>query len=242
MENINFNSQYWDGFYDWKGAGEEWSEMWGGSRAQWLGSLYPRISAYLPSETILEIAPGFGRWTQFLLSGCKRFVGVDLSLECVDACIERFSGVDHAIFVKNDGKSLEIAESGSVDFLFSFDSLVHANLEVMQAYAPEILRVLSPNGAAFIHHSNWLEVGDEVENPHGRGSDMSAELFAEAIKDAGGHVYIQEKINWGLPGCSDCLTLFGWKNKEPTFIRNEDFMLEGNNICKYQSPYSKISR
>lgn len=74
------------------------------------------------------------------------------------------------------------------DFLFSFDALVHANL---------------------IHHSNWLEVGYGAENPHGRRVDMSAELFAEAIKDAGGHVYIQEKINWGMPSFSDCLTLFG---------------------------------
>src|SRR5438105_36799 len=52
--------------YDWKQAGEEWSEPWGTSDAQWNGTIFPRIRDWLPTGTILEIAPGFGRWTHFL--------------------------------------------------------------------------------------------------------------------------------------------------------------------------------
>lgn len=242
MKNVAFNSHYWDGFYDWKAAGEEWSDMWGGSRAQWLGSLYPRIAAFLPANSILEIAPGFGRWTQFLLAACSEYQGVDLSQECVDACKHRFSAAPNARFDKNDGVSLPMVESGSVDFLFSFDSLVHAESEVMAAYIPEFLRTLNPSGVAFIHHSNWAEVGGSLQNDHGRGMDISANDISEMIGNAGGHVIVQEKINWGFVECTDCLTLFGRQAVEPVFIENHEFMVEGNNIRKNQSPYSKIAK
>ncbi|WP_414441136.1 class I SAM-dependent methyltransferase [Burkholderia sp. 22PA0106] len=240
MRNVAFNSYYWDGLYDWTGAGEEWSETWGGSRAQWLGSLYPRIAGFLPADKILEIAPGFGRWTQFLLTACKEYQGVDLSQECVDACRKRFPMVTTAQFEKNDGVSLPTVESGSVNFLFSFDSLVHAEAEVIAQYVPELLRVLAPDGVAFIHHSNWAEVGARLENSHGRGMDVSAADVAAMIKSAGGSVIIQEKINWGLEECTDCLTLFGQKSCDPVFIKNQEFMQEAKSICRNQSPYSNL--
>jgi hypothetical protein len=44
--------------------------------------------------------------------------------------------------------------SGSVDFAFSFDSLVHAEADVIQAYVEQLASILRPGGAAFIHHSN----------------------------------------------------------------------------------------
>jgi hypothetical protein len=47
--------------YDWKEAGEEWSQPWGSSAAQWTGTIFPRIRQCLPAGTILEVAPGFGR-------------------------------------------------------------------------------------------------------------------------------------------------------------------------------------
>jgi SAM-dependent methyltransferase len=242
MSNVEFNAGFWGNHYDWSGRGEEWSEGWGGSRAQWLGSIYPRISLFLPARSVLEIAPGYGRWTQYLLSACTRYQGVDLAQKCIEACRERFSTDTKATFYKNDGKSLGFAETGSVDFLFSFDSLVHATADVMAAYVPEILRVLSRTGVAFIHHSNWLEVGGSLENTGGRGIDVSADLVSLMIHDAGGRVLIQEKINWSHAECTDCLTLFGWPGAaEPELIENHDFILERNIIRKYQSPYSRLA-
>src|SRR6266852_9871119 len=37
--------------YDWKDAGEEWSEPWGSSAAQWSGTILPRIRDFLPAGT-----------------------------------------------------------------------------------------------------------------------------------------------------------------------------------------------
>ena len=38
----------------------------GRADAQWYGSLLPRIHRFLPTGQVLEIACGYGRWTQYL--------------------------------------------------------------------------------------------------------------------------------------------------------------------------------
>ena len=43
MPDLQWNIAAWDGSYDWSTGGEEWSQVWGGSEAQWFGSLYPRL-------------------------------------------------------------------------------------------------------------------------------------------------------------------------------------------------------
>ncbi|MGH8591225.1 MAG: hypothetical protein ACREXX_18480 [Gammaproteobacteria bacterium] len=60
MPDLQWNIASWNGSYDWSTGGEEWSEAWGGSEAQWFGSLYPRPRRRLPTGSILEIAPGWG--------------------------------------------------------------------------------------------------------------------------------------------------------------------------------------
>ena len=62
VATVDENQSFWAG-YDWSRAGEEWSEGWGGSHAQWYGVVLPRIARFLPASSILEIAPGHGRWT-----------------------------------------------------------------------------------------------------------------------------------------------------------------------------------
>ncbi len=66
MATIEENKQYWDFTYPWTKQGDEWSLAWGGVVQQWYWVLLPRIHAFVPAGTILEIGPGFGRWTQFL--------------------------------------------------------------------------------------------------------------------------------------------------------------------------------
>src|SRR6266478_5857216 len=107
--------------YDWKQAGEEWSEPWGASEAQWNGTIFPRIRDCVPTGTILEIAPGFGRWTHFLKDLCQQLVVVDLSTKCIEACQARFADCTHITYHVNDGKSLAMIADESIDFVFSFD-------------------------------------------------------------------------------------------------------------------------
>ena len=75
--------------YNWTREGEEWSEWWGSSFTQWVTTVYPRIGSYFPTKSILEIAPGYGRWTRFLVHGSELYRGVDLSQNCVEFCEQR---------------------------------------------------------------------------------------------------------------------------------------------------------
>ena len=127
-------------------AGDPWSKPWGSARGQWYGTIYPRIQGFLPAAAILEIAPGFGRWTEFLLEYCETLVGVDVSPKCIEACQERFADRSGARFEVNDGHSLPMVEDSSIDFAFSFDSLVHVEAETLAGYLSELARVLKPDG------------------------------------------------------------------------------------------------
>src|SRR5208337_4365594 len=143
MPTVDWNAKTWES-YNWPESGDEWSSAWGNSRSQWFSSLYPRLHGFLPATNVLEIAPGFGRWSQFLIPNCQRYVGVDLSHSCVETCRRRFAGASNASFFVNDGYILP--EFSDVSLIFSFDSLVHADLDVFAAYIPQILSRLAPNG------------------------------------------------------------------------------------------------
>lgn len=154
MPTLDWNLDVWDRNYDWAHGGDEWSAPWGGSEAQWRSCILPRVARFLPASSILEIAPGFGRWTEQLIPRCNTYLGVDLAESCVTACTERFSSHEGVRFEVNDGRSLPMVPSGSVDFVFSFDSLVHVEADVIGAYLNEFRRILGEDGVAFIHHSN----------------------------------------------------------------------------------------
>jgi SAM-dependent methyltransferase len=245
MQDTNWNRQLWDGAYNWAAQGEEWSLVWGGSEPQWFGAIYPRLHRALPASTILEIAPGMGRWTKFLLPLCRNYVGIDLSLECVHGCQEIFADVRHARFVQNDGCSLSQVEDSSVDLVFSFDSLVHAEFEVFESYIPQILQKLNEGGVAFLHHSNLGALGTAVANTDLRALSVSRQNIEDLIVKNGGQVIIQEVIDWSNDNVPrDCLTMFSrdiGQQTTPVHLYNLRFMEEGEIIKQFQSPYSRIN-
>lgn len=154
MPSTEWNEKVWNGEHAWPQAGDEWSAAWGGAEDQWQAMLRPRLHRFLPAAQIVEIAPGFGRWTRFLAAECDALVGIDLSPRCVEACRARFADQPHLEFRTNDGATLVGVADESVDLVFSFDSLVHVELDVLSAYLREVRRTLRPGGVAFLHHSN----------------------------------------------------------------------------------------
>jgi ubiquinone/menaquinone biosynthesis C-methylase UbiE len=109
---------------------------------------------HLPANTILEIAPGYGRWTHYLKDMCAKLILVDLSERSIKACRERFAKNSHLIYHVNNGNSLGMIADDTIDLAFSFDSLVHAEDIVISSYISQLSRKLKQNGVAFIHHSN----------------------------------------------------------------------------------------
>jgi SAM-dependent methyltransferase len=155
MPSIEENRSW--GTYSWPKQGDEWSQDWGDALTHWHATILPRIRNFLPAKRILEIAPGHGRWSGFLMDNAEYYIGVDLNPECITACKQRFAKASHATFIANDGKSLDAVADDSVDFAFSFDSLVHCEIDVIGTYLHELSRKLTPDGVAFIHHSNLGE-------------------------------------------------------------------------------------
>lgn len=246
MPDLDWNLLKWGLNYDWPEGGEEWSEAWGGSEAQWFGAIFPRLHRFLPARRILEIAPGFGRWSKFLIPACDDFVGLDLAPKCVVGCRERFAQATHARFFTNDGSSLAAVKDHSVDLVFSFDSLVHAESDVMASYVSEILKKLAPGGVAFIHHSNLHAYGNRLGVAHGRGMTVSADVIADLVKINDGTILVQEIVNWGEEHLIDCLTLFArrdsYPSAQPVRLTNPLFMGESKIIKHFQSPYSRLAR
>lgn len=200
---------------------------------------------------MLEIGPGFGRWTQFLRHLCRRLILVDVSERCIASCRQRFAGDSHIEYIVNDGVSLAQVPDGSIDFLFSFDSLVHAEADAVGAYLAQAARKLTPGGAGFVHHSNlgafvhprtgrvrWF-----VTRRNWRAESMSANVFRRQCHASGLTCASQELINWfgkspyadrhRLDGRSvpltDCLSVFKTSNRSaaPTrVIANHAFVDE----------------
>jgi SAM-dependent methyltransferase len=241
--------------YEWIAAGEEWSEPWGGSAAQWFGSILPRIQAAVPAETILEIGSGFGRWSHYLRQQCHQLHLVDPDPQCMEACQRRFRQDPRLSYHLNQGDSLAMVPDGSVDFVFSFDSLVHVRRQTIQTYLSQFGAKLQPDGLAFIHHSNLGEYAASVLRrarkgkiraaDHQRDPEMTAHLFGELSERDGLKVVSQELVNWRGRRLIDCFSILArkaskWKERTRP-LRNRDFMLEAQIIRRVAEHYPKLA-
>ena len=247
---VEQNRELWSN-YGWQRQGEEWSHRWGAVDYQWYGTIFPRLLRFLPTGTLLEIAPGYGRWTHYLVPLCRKLIGVDLTERCVEACQQRFGGHAHTSFYVNDGLSLDMVPDNSIDFAFSFDSLVHAERDVLESYIHELAKKLAPEGVGFIHHSNLGEHVDpqtgELSFPrHWRGLTMTAPLFEQFCTEAGLACIGQEVVNWEVDPLNDCFSFFtrpGSRYDRPNQVRrNPTFMDEAAALKAIADQYGSIGR
>ena len=258
----------WDSAEGWTAAGDEWSGPWGGTEALWWGTLMPRIHSFVPAGTILELGPGQGRWSQYLKDLCDELVLVDVAAHSIDACRRRLADARNVVYQVGDGKSLSFVPDRSVDFAFSFDSLVHAEADVLEAYAGELARVLKPDGIAFLHHSNMgayaraarlarrlpeelrrrLTIRGLVVNLFAwRAETVTAELFARQCRDAGLACVSQELIAWEYGRhLTDAITVVTprgsrWE-RPPVVVENSRFMDEARAVARIADLYFAAPR
>ena len=264
VADVANNLSVWETSWDWGDSGDEWSAWWGGTPAMWFGALLPRIHAFLPAGTILEIAPGYGRWTQYLKEACDQLVVVDLAERCIERCRERFAADSNIAYHVNDGRSLEMVPDASIDFAFSFDSLVHAERDVLDAYLEQLALKLKPDGVGFFHHSSvgdyagltavsrrvpeWarrrlVNRGALIDVYAWRAESMTAQAFADGCSAAGLTCVTQERINWEHgPYLMDTLSVFTprgsrW-HRPPVTVRNPLFRAEAKRMARAYSARS----
>lgn len=227
MPSHEQNYQTWNNSYDWgRYQGDEWSAKWGGPDMQWHWCILPRIRQHLPAPRILDIGPGFGRWTKYLKDHCQHMVLVDLSEKCIHHCRSRFGETNMTYRVGN-GDSLEGVEDESIDFCFSWETLVYVEFEDMDSYLAELSRTLSSTGTAFLHHSNighysayfsrtlklpkpardYLKKRGLLDYDQWRARSMTALKFRELCGKHNLNVVSQEWIPWGGKRMIDCLSV-----------------------------------
>jgi SAM-dependent methyltransferase len=199
----------WNEPHMWEDGGHEWSGPFGNTENLWNKEIFNAIKEFR-GKKILEIAPGFGRMTQFLSILAGELVVIDLNPLCIQKTREKLG--NHVLaYLVNDGKSLTGVRDNSQDLVFSYDSFVHMHANVSEEYVKEIYRVLKPCGHAFIHHS-WIYRGSDnsFENSAGR-ANMSPEIFKSFVENNNMEIISQTPIKFnelnGWDG-TDCISFF----------------------------------
>ncbi len=158
MPSVEWNRAAWSQRHGWEQHGDEWSGMaaaCGQPYEQWKAALVETfiVSSLTPTSDVLEIAPGHGRWTEHLLAGAGSVEIVDINQDCLDVCRVRFDDDPRLRGHLTTGSSLEFIATRSIGFVWSFDSFVHMDSDVIKGYLNEFARVIRPGGRAIIHHA-----------------------------------------------------------------------------------------
>lgn len=106
-----------------------------------------------PAHAAVEIGPGGGRWTRYLLD-FKTVYAVDYYEELLAEFGKTFARHQNVKLVKNNGTDFPGVAQQSVDYVFSFGCFVHLNQTLIDGYLGHIKTILKPGGHAVIHYSD----------------------------------------------------------------------------------------
>jgi 2-polyprenyl-3-methyl-5-hydroxy-6-metoxy-1,4-benzoquinol methylase len=235
--------------FDWRFTEAAWSNRWGGTDVQWFGTILPRIQAFLPARSALEIGPGHGRLSHYLRRHCGRLDLADMDPGAVEACRQRFADDSGVRVNLIDGCGLNQLGPGRFDFVFSVFSLVHADIQTMRAYIADLATRLEQDGVAFLHHSNAAELcsGDAEKDARlncYRHISVSAATVARAATDAGLSCCGQEVFGWDSDEAfTDCFSIITpryskWDHTHRC-IENADFCAEVEQLKRLARLYGR---
>jgi ubiquinone/menaquinone biosynthesis C-methylase UbiE len=142
------------------------------------GPLYKVVDRYLrpyvtPESAVLEIGSGGGRWTRYLVAA-RRVVCVDINQEFFPLLSAKFPGAPLE-FYQSSGCELRGIDGDSIDFVFSFGTLVHIEPHDIRQYLDEIRRVLRPGAIAVVQYA-------EKSKPAARRLPAFSDMTAQKMK------------------------------------------------------------
>lgn len=173
--------RFWNNSESFSLGGDEWSARFGTTQKLWDNLLSEKVKKYC-TGTGLEIAPGEGRITKYLLDECNSLSLVELNELPLSKCVEKFGKKIDGYFV-NDGKTLPAHFNNNLDFIFSFDSFVHIHQNVFFDYIKEMSRCLKNGGYAVIHHSHFSGGTDFSFNNLGGRANLNFEELQKNLED-----------------------------------------------------------
>jgi hypothetical protein len=105
-----------------------------------------------PDIIALEIGPGGGRWTRYLLPARRLYV-VDHYPELLAELRLNFPQ-PQIVEILNNGTDFPGVPSHSVDLVFSFGVFVHLDADIIRGYLHNMHRVIRPAAQLVIHYSD----------------------------------------------------------------------------------------
>jgi len=133
-----------------------------------------------PDHVALEIGPGGGRWTRYLL-GFRQLNVIDCHAELLQELKRNFRR-DNMRFIVNNGCDFPGVPRESIDFVFSFACFVHLDAPLIEAYLKNIASILKRGGNAVIHYSDKSKIMAQI-NPN--FSDNTPERMRQMVSQAG---------------------------------------------------------
>ena len=132
-------------------------------------------------QVALEIGPGGGRWTQYLL-GFAKVLAVDFHQQVLDQLKRDFRSSQNIVYIKNNGSDLPGIGQETVDFAFSFGIFVHLDFNTITSYLQEIRRVIKCGGNVVIQYSDKTKIMAQLNEGF---SDNDPDKMRQAVTAAG---------------------------------------------------------
>ena len=106
-------------------------------------------------STAIDLGSYTGKWLPHLGKYAQKIICADLIDNNFSMIQERFKEEKFDLsFYLTEGNELSGIEDESVDFIFSIDSLVRCDGNILKEYFKEFSRVLKPNGKVIIHYNH----------------------------------------------------------------------------------------
>ena len=109
-----------------------------------------------PQHRAVEIGPGGGRWTRYLL-GFKELYLVDYHAELQEELKENFKQPNMR-FILNSGVDFPGIPERSIDFLFSFGTFVHLDVSLIEQYLQNMRPILTPTATVVVHYADKTKI------------------------------------------------------------------------------------
>ena len=200
MPNIEWNKSYWindiqifnEGlsrkhYPNEKYYGDRWGEV---EKDPVLKSIKEKFILPFVNEnkSVLEIGPGGGRWTKYLLN-CNKLYCLDLNPQSLDYVKNRFSSQNNITYILNKGNDFPNIPKSSIDFICSFGTFVHFDIGVIVDYLCNIINILSNNSDVVIQYSEKKKKEGLKNKSYGSNT---SEVMNKMVTDLGFLVHTDE--------------------------------------------------
>jgi SAM-dependent methyltransferase len=134
-------------------------EEWGGP--EFAARIVSDVAApYLgPDVEVLELGCGGGKFSAHLRERSRKLVCADISADMLARARAHVGEGDDIAFTQLNGRDFTGVPDASIDFIYSYDVLLHLQPQNVFSYLRDARRVLRPGGVFMLHAINLASPG-----------------------------------------------------------------------------------